>query len=243
MAMDRAAMLGNVFGALGTMGSGPFPRALADTTIVLPPFDRSHAAALLDSAGWAVGTDGVRHRRGRPLALSLIVPASSRPRMRYAVLIQEQVKAVGARIDIESMDFAAFFDRQASGRFDAALMATGYDPSPTSIQQSWSTAGIGPGGQNFLAYSNPVFDALLDSAMTTFDAAAARARAHRAYQVLVDDAPAVWLYDVLTVAGLHSRVRPEGLRADGWWVNLADWWIPAGERIERDRVGLRAATP
>lgn len=243
MALDRTAMLRNVFDTLGTLGSGPYPRALADSAVAILAFDRTRATALLDSAGWTSGGDGVRRSRGRALALSLIVPASSRPRMRYAVLVQEQWKAVGVNLTVESMDFAAFNDRQIAGAFDAALMSTGYDPSPTSIQQSWTTGGIGRGGQNYVAYSNPAFDALLDSALASFDEGRARAYARRAYQTLVDDAPAVWLYDVLTIAGLQRRVRPEGLRADGWWVSLADWWIPAAERIERDRIGLRAANP
>ena len=61
--------------------------------------------------------------------------------------------------------------------------------------------------------------------------------------MLVDDAPAVWLYDVLTIAGAHRRIRTAHMRVDGWWSDIADWWIPADERIERDRVGLRPATP
>lgn len=243
MAVDRQAMLRNVFDTRGTVGSGPFARALADTTITLPPFDRSRAAALLDSAGWVAGPDGIRAKHGKPLAFSIVVPTSSRPRMRYAVLLQEQLKSIGARAEIESMDISAFIDRTMGGNFDAAMMSTNPDPSPSGITQNWSTAGIGNSLQNALRYSNPRFDALVDSATKSFDVAKARQYYHRAYQTLVDDAPAVWLYDVLTIGGLHKRIRPTGLRADGWWPNLADWSIPANERIERDRIGLRPAQP
>ncbi|HEX7937984.1 MAG TPA: peptide ABC transporter substrate-binding protein [Gemmatimonadaceae bacterium] len=243
MALDRDAMLHNVFDNLGTLGSGPFPRALADTGVKLLPFDRAHAAALLDSAGWVMTASGTRAKAGVPLAFSIIVPASSRPRSRYAVLIQEQLKAVGAAVTIESMEFTAFLDRQNKGAFDAALMSTGYDPSPSSVKQSWHSSGIGNGGQNNVGYSNPVFDATLDSAMASFDPARAHALARRANQVLVDDAPGVWLYDNLSITGVHKRIRAVGLRGDEWWAGLADWWIPSGERVERDRVGLRPASP
>ena len=30
--------------------------------------------------------------------------------------------------------------------------------------------------------------------------------------------------------------------ADGWWNSLADWTIPEGERIDRDRIGLAPRT-
>ena len=56
------------------------------------------------------------------------------------------------------------------------------------------------------------------------------------------DAPAIWLYDVATLAGVHRRIRTTGMRADGYWSGVADWNIPASERIARDRVGLATAT-
>lgn len=243
MALDRAAMLRNVFDTIGVLGSGPYPLALSDTGVRLLPFDHAHAAALLDSAGWVMGANGIRAKGGAPLAFSLIVPASSRPRMRYAVLLQEQFKGIGASVALESMEFAAFLQRQNTGRFDAAMTATGVDPSPSTIKQVWASSSIGSGGQNYVRYSSPVFDATLDSALASFDPTRSRTLARRAYQTLVDDAPAVWLYDVLTIAGSHRRIRQANMRADGWWANLADWWIPAGERVERDHVGLRPASP
>ena len=244
MGLDRQAMLRNVFDSLGKLGTGPFVRTLGDTTIRLPAFDRARAAALLDSAGWVAGSGGIRAKSGRPLAFPLAVPTSSRPRMRYAVLIQEQLKGLGIRVDIEAMDISAFIDRTTKRNFDAAMMAYNSDPSiATAVKQAWTTSNIGNGLQNLLSYSNPAFDALVDSAAASFDADRARGMYHRAYQMLADDAPGVWLYELLTIGGLHKRIRPEGLRTDGWWVNLPDWWIPANERIDRDRIGLRPAQP
>jgi peptide/nickel transport system substrate-binding protein len=243
MAMDRAAMLRNVFDTNGVLGSGPYPRAMADTGVKLLPFDRAHAAALLDSAGWVMGANGIRAKAGKPLTFSVMVPSSSRPRMNYAVLIQEQLKSVGADMKIETLEFQTFRERQAAFAFDAAMMSTSYDPSPSTLKQSWSIVSIGKGGQNFDRYANPVFDATLDSALAESNPAKAQATARRAYQMLVDDAPAVWLYDVLTVAGIHKRIRPVGMRGDAWWANLDEWWIPANERTDRDKVGLRTASP
>jgi peptide/nickel transport system substrate-binding protein len=241
MALDRQAMLRNVFDTLGVLGLGPLARSLMDTTVKQIPFDRAAAAALLDSAGWRVGGDGIRSKNGKPLAFGIIVPTSSAFRMRYAVLIQEALKSVGIRADIESMDISAFISRGNSHNFDASLHSTGTDPARASVKQNWSTSGITEGGQNAVAYSNRVFDATVDSAVSTFDRARADALYHRAFQIIVDDAPAVWLYDNLNLAGAHKRLRVTGTRVDYWWAGLADWWIPANERIERDRIGLRGS--
>ena len=242
MALDRQGMLRNVFDTLGVLGSGPYPGSFADTSVKLPAFDRAAAAALLDSAGWRMGSDSVRAKGGRKLAFGLMVPNSSRPRMRYAVLIQEQLKGVGAQVTIDALDFPTFANRQTARNFDAATMAVAVDPTPATIRQNWATSGI-TGGQNYISYSNPTFDAAVDSAQHAFDPQRARAHYRRAYQTLIADAPAVFLYDLLLLAGYHKRISIPPLRADGWWTSLADFSIPANERIERDRIGLRPATP
>ena len=241
MALDRESMLRNVFDTLGVLAAGPFARTIADTTVALPPFDRAAANALLDSAGWRPGAGGIRAKDGRPLAFTVIYPVSSSQRQRYAVLIQEQLKSIGARVDIQGLEFAALFERQSQGRFDAALIAINPDANLGGARQYWTTSGIGGSGQNHLRYSNPRFDALLDSAVSAFDGDRRRDQAHRAWQMLVDDAPAVWLYDLLAMHGVHKRIRPVDLRADGWWAGLADWTIPPDARIDRDRIGLRPA--
>ena len=122
--------------------------------------------------------------------------------MRYAVLIQEQLRSVGVRATIQSMDFNAFAQRQDAGNFDAALMAQATDPTPATTRQNWATSGIPPAGQNNTRYSNPRVDALLDSSIMSFDVGRGRDQYRRAVQAIVEDAPAVWLYDVLTVAGV-----------------------------------------
>ena len=240
MALDRQAMLENVFGSRGKIGAGPYPRALADTSLKVAPFDRARAAALLDSAGWTAGADGMRAKGGRPLAFRLALPSSSAPRVRYAVMIQEQLKTLGVRVEIDQMDFSAHQNASETGRYDASLMGWGSDPSPADLRQAWTVAGFPPAGQNAVRYSNPAIDAIADSMIATHDPARMQQLRRRAYQTIITDAPAVWLYDILTIGGAHERLQPATMRADAWWTNLADWWIPANARIERDRIGLAA---
>jgi peptide/nickel transport system substrate-binding protein len=241
MALDRDAMLRNVFDTLGTHPTGPVPRSIGDSGVKLLSFDRAHAAALLDSAGWLTGPNGARSRNGRPLHFTLLVPNSSRGRMRYAVLIQEQLKSIGADVALDAVAFPEFMQRLQARSFDTQINNVAMDPAPSGARQYWTSEGLKPGGQDYVGYANPRVDAAVDSALATFDAKRRQEYLRRAYQQIVDDAPAVFLYEPLTMAAVHRRLRPEGLRADTWWANLADWSIPANERIDRDRIGLRAA--
>ena len=241
MAVDREAMLRNVYGPHGKLGHGPYPQALADTTVKPLPFDRARAAALLDSAGWRLGSGGVRMKNGRPLAFSITVPTTSPSRMRYAVLIQEQLKNVGARVEIDALEFNAMQERLARGRFDATLATVGQDPPRTGVNQFWASSERPPTGANYGSYSNPTVDALLDSIAVTADPVTADDQWRRLSRTIVEDAPAIWLFEYTPVAGVHKRIRVEGMRGYAWWAGLPDWWIPADERIERDRIGLRPA--
>ena len=239
MALDRASLVRNVFDTLGRVAIGPTVRGYvgADESLPQIQYDTTAANRLLDSLGWTRGANGMRARAGRPLSFSLVTPTSSRTRGRAAVLIQEQLRKLGVAVEIESLDNAAFLTRMKDRSFDAALGGWHLDPAP-GIRQTWGTAGsTGPGGTNFGSYESAEFDLHVDSALSTMDPAKAHAHMRRAYEVIIRDAPAVWLYEPLSTIALHSRIRPGTLRRDAWWAHLADWTIDPAARLPRDDIG------
>lgn len=242
MATNRPALLQNVFSGYGLPAYGPFPASMSisDTTVPQLPFDTVAARALLDSAGWTVGAGGIREKDGRPLRFSLLAPQSSASRMAYAVLLQDQFRRVGADVRLETVDFPTFVVRSRDRDYEAALQAWGTGPGPSSFRGRWGSETAGA-GDNVEGYQNRAMDGLVDSALASYDPARTKALMRRAYQQIIADAPAIWLYDVVPVAAAHERLRIPPIRADKWWVHLADWHIPEGQRIERDRIGLRAA--
>ncbi|MDB4875252.1 MAG: ABC-type transporter, periplasmic subunit [Gemmatimonadetes bacterium] len=245
MAVDRVGMLHNVFGNTGLLAHGPFPMtaSYADSTLKLPAFDTTAARAMLDSSGWRVGADGMRSKNGVPLRFSLMSPTTSLFRRRYAVLLQEQFRRLGVQVDLDFVDGPTAVLRSQAGDFQAILHTPGTDPSITGAKQFWGTGGIGPAGHNILPYSNPKVDALLDSAAAAFDPDKAKAAASRAFQTIIDDVPAIWLYDVTYYNGINRRITIPQPTLAGWWMNVEHWSIPADKRIPRDRIGLTAAKP
>jgi peptide/nickel transport system substrate-binding protein len=243
MAVDRRAMLKNVFDTIGQPLYGPFPRSLAvaDTTLPQIPYDTAKARALLDSAGWLLGPDGVRSKNGRRLEFSIMTPNSSAARRQYAVLLQDAFRRIGASAKIDETDWATFVAKQGTHAFDTELSVYATDPSVSGFKQTWATAGAVKDGSNYIAYANPVVDALFDSATATFDPSRTKAYARRAFETIIEDAPAIWLYEPPTIAGIHRRIRTTTTRADGYWSGMADWWIPASQRSARDKIGLRPA--
>jgi peptide/nickel transport system substrate-binding protein len=240
MSLDRAAMVRNVFDSFALVPAGPNVRAFASTdpTLRQLPFDTLAAKRLLDSLGWTPSSSGgIRSKAGKSLSFSLLVPTTSLARMRMAPLIQEQLRRIGVQVSIEPLESSTELDREARGSFDAALGAWVMPSSPDAIRAAWTTAGIGKSGTNFGSYSNPQFDALLDSALWS-PPASERVAFTRAFRVINEDAPAIWLYEPRRIIGLHKRVRTTAMRPDAWWFDLADWYVPRGDRIPRDRIPL-----
>jgi peptide/nickel transport system substrate-binding protein len=241
MAVNRGDMVRNVFDSLAVPGIGPTVRAFptTDTTLAQLPFDPARAARILDSLGWRKGKDGVRIRNGQRLQFSILSPASSLNRHRMAVLLQEQFRKIGVSVTLDEPEFSTFSTRLTTRDFDAALGSFHLGASAAAVKETWTSAAARKGGLNYGSYSNPDFDALVDSATSTMDPVASKRYYTAAYRIAIDDAPAIWLYEPRLVLGVNSRIKTGPIRPDAWWSNLADWYIPTEEHIPRDRTARR----
>jgi len=246
MATDRANLVRSLYDSLANPALGPTVRAYptTDPNLAQIPFDLARARQILDSLGWRdANGDGIRERKGRPLQFSLAVPNTSKQRVQLAVLLQEQLRQAGVKVDVEQLDFPVLMERERKRAFDAAIGVWSTQPSPGSIRGTWGTAGSrASSGSNYSSYENPVFDANVDSALASFNPAARKAYFTKAYDTIIQDAPAIWLAEPLPTVGYHSRLQLAPLRSDAWWAHIADWWIPSDKRIPRDNAPAGTAT-
>jgi peptide/nickel transport system substrate-binding protein len=236
-AVDRAALVRNVFDSLATVAAGPAPSALlppgmADPT---PPLDLGVANALLDSAGYTQrAPDGTRMKGGQRLELEVLVPAPSRPRQRYAVLLQGQLARVGIRLVPVVLEVSALVARLEARRFDTFLGANAADPGLLGLRQSWRSNGASNDGR----YESRAFDALLDSALAAFAPEEGRRLMARVMAQAAADVPALWLYEPRTALGVHRRLRTPALPANGWFHGVDRWSVDPAARLDRDRIGV-----
>ena len=246
MATDRANLVRSVYDSLAIPALGPTVRAYptTDPSLAQIPFDLARARQILDSLGWRdANGDGIRERNGRPLQFSLAVPNTSKARAQLAVLLQEQLRQAGVKVDVEQLDFPVLTERLRKRAFDVAIGQWNTQPSPGSIRGTWGTAGSrASSGSNYSSYENPVFDANVDSALASFNPPARKAYFTKAYETIIQDAPAIWLAEPLPTVGYHSRLQLAPLRSDAWWAHIADWWIPSDKRIPRDNTPAGTAT-
>ena len=246
MGIDRAKLVRSQFDSLAVVSTGPMTRAqpLADSTIATIAYDSAGAARLLDSLGWTLPAGKtVRERRGQPLKFSVLVPTVSANRMTMIVVIQESLRRLGVDVVVDAVDGNTFLARLGARDFDVVFHGLHVEPTVAGLRANWTVASSrDPNGLNVGNYENPRFDAHLDSALAARDLASARPHAKQAFETIVADAPAVWIYETRTATLMHKRIRPTHIVSTAWWAGLADWSIPPGERLPRDKVGLRVAS-
>jgi peptide/nickel transport system substrate-binding protein len=247
MATDRATIVRSVYDSLALPALGPTVRAYPTTDPNLPqiPFDLPRARQILDSLGWRVtSSDSIRTRNGRPLQFTLSVPSSSKVRVRLAVLLQEQLRQAGVKMDIEQLEFPVLVEKDRKRAFDATIGQWSTQPSPGAVRGSWGTGGSrAASGNNYGSYESPVFDAYVDTALASFDPVKRKAYFTKAYETIIQDAPAIWLAEPIQTVGYHSRLQLATLRPDAWWIHIPEWWIPSDKRIPRDNAPASATPP
>ena len=223
-ALDRETMLEAVFRGYATLPHAPVARLqwINDATDTGIPFDPERASALLDEAGWTMGPGG-RVKDGRPLVLRLNYPSTSRTRVQYAQLIQEQLRQVGIDLRLEGVEGSVWVQRRNASSFDMDMARAGMDPSPAGIAQSWSCAGIG--GSNVGHYCNFMVDTLVAAAIY------APTNALPLWRQLVDtvqaDAPAVFLYAPDVIFGIDRRFGNVTLPPYSYWSGIWQWTVSA----------------
>ena len=241
MGIDRERMSKGILGDLAVVPNGPVSPSMVSVWNDVPPapsYDTAAAARLLDSRGWRdTDRDGVRDKGGRPLAFKLLINQSP-IRGQFAQVIQEQLRPLGVRVEIEQVETNPMNEQARAGRYDAVMQALVTDPSPAaSVPQSWTREGFGQ--HNYGRYENPALDRALERAsLTATSPAEAKAAWRTAFEILNADVPAVWLFAPMSNAGIHRRVTDVRLRPDSWWALLWTWRIPPDQLIDRDRAEL-----
>ena len=224
LALDRRQMVRAVFGSAADVPYGPASPLLWIRHGTPAPARQNvrEARRLLAAQGWEDHDgDGTLDRDGAPLALTLLVTTTSAIRQQMALQVQEQLRQVGIRLELDRVDFPVYTERRNAGRFDLDFAATSQDPSPTGLSQGWSCHG----GTNVARYCDLMVDSLLEAASRATEGAP------QAWQAVLgrieSDAPAVFLYAPSYLYVVHRRFTNLRIRPESAWMALREWTVSA----------------
>jgi peptide/nickel transport system substrate-binding protein len=226
MAIDRAGIIAAVWGGRARECTSPLVPLLwaFDPAIPAIAHDPAAARAALRARGFAdADRDGVLERDGRPLALELLVN-EAQSRVDVATLLQAQLAAVGVKVNLRVMEYGAYIDCILALDYDAALVewraATKVDLTPL-----FHTRSMRPKGYNFVSYSNPEVDRLIDEALAQKDLAAAKALWSRAQRLIYEDQPYTFIAVPQELTALDDRFCNVKPNAISFFANLAAWGV------------------
>ena len=224
LALDRQLLVRSLLGRFGAVPYGPTSSQLWISHGMPSPArqDQSAARQLLAERGWVDrDQDGVREdRTGRPLVLRLHVVNSSEQRVRMALMIQEQLRQVGVRLEVLRLEPAVWLERRSAHDFDIDFSSATQDPSPSGLAYSWSCDGAGNVGR----FCDRGADSLLFRAMAS---PVADRRLWQAFlQRVEENAPAAFLYTQAYVASVNRRFREVIIRPISPWGSLWRWPAP-----------------
>ncbi|MEO0912676.1 MAG: peptide ABC transporter substrate-binding protein [Pseudomonadota bacterium] len=240
LAIDREILVEAGYGAAGqvTCNVLPAPAAYASTNNDwCKTQDIAAANALLDEAGWEMGSDGVRTKDGMRLSL-LYQTSTNSVRQGTQALIKQMWSEIGVETELRNIDGSVFFggDQSSPDTFqkffaDVEMYTNNFDGTdPETYMANWACNEIPSPenqwlGDNMPRHCDPAYDALVAEFGKT---AGLEARAEIAKKM--ND----MLMDAGVIIPLIHRGNPSakantlgGVKMSDWdselW-NIADWY-------------------
>jgi len=188
------------------------------------PFDPAEARRDLARQGFKdTDRDGVLHRDGKPLEFELLVN-DAQNRVDIATLIQAQLKQVGVKVNVRVMEYGAYIDRILAMDYDAAVVEWKVQ-TKVDLTQLFATSARRPTGYNFVAYSNPAVDRLIEQALAQTDMPRARAIWSEVQRAIYADQPYTFLAVPNELTAIDDRfcnVNPSPISI---FAHITDWRI------------------
>ena len=120
------------------------------------------ANALLDSAGWKIGSAGIRTKGNNQLRFELLLAGPGFQRI--AEPYKNNLKKIGVHLDIKVVQVAEYEERLRNFKFGMIVAGYPQSRSPGNEQRyMWgSEAAETPGTRNYMGIKNPALDELID---------------------------------------------------------------------------------
>jgi len=231
-ATDEDTIFAKIYRGLGTKGPIHFNPDFqwADKGIVHYPFDLKKAAALLDSAGWKLGSRGIRYRGDQSLSVVISTVAGVKNREAIEVLLQSWWRGIGVDTSIKNYPAATLFAPAGAGgmmyggKTDVSIF-TWQNNSPDPDDETYiGPDQLPPHGQNVSFYVNRDIGRWQQAALATYDPARRLVYYRKIQRVLIEQVPEYvldWLPEVTASNEDLVGVRPVPVGSDFW--NIADW--------------------
>ncbi len=232
--IDRAKYVSGVLNGLATTDQTWVPPNVLGSSASLVKgftYDLNAAKAMLDTAGWRAGSDGIREKAGRKLKLTLVSGFPSAEILRPTpTFLQAELKNLGIDVTIdERPDSASFQDLMTKKQGDLFLEEGNQNDANAGflpILLLYTGPGSSGGTYQGVLAPGPTFDSILAPALTEPDLGKLQNIVARAMdEAITNQATVIPLAGVFRTYGLKSTVK--GFIPHPSFLNVN--WIPVGQ--------------
>ncbi|MEV6302295.1 ABC transporter substrate-binding protein [Actinoplanes sp. NPDC051861] len=192
--------------------------------------DAAKANQLLDAAGWAKGSDGIRAKGGERLSLTIQTVTGWSDYISLNDAMTQQLKEVGIELKPSQLAWNEWNNNQVQGKYQLSLDSIGLGASTNPFATyslkyvTKTTAKVGEAAGtsgNYSRYSNATVDKAVETASGTDDEAAQKAQYAIIQKEIVNDLPYIPIY-------LNSMLTEFNTsNATGWPTNDDKYALPA----------------
>ncbi|MFN8524016.1 MAG: ABC transporter substrate-binding protein [Chloroflexota bacterium] len=189
-------------------------------------FNPTLAKEMLEKAGWRAGPGGIRQKDGKDLTLRVLFgPNTSKTRERVATVAQQAWGDLGARVEVQGMEWGTYLNTLKSEPFDWDVCVLGWSSTlePHWMNQVWREDAIPQ--LNAVGYVNKRVEQLFDQGVREFDREKRKQVYQEIQQIITTDAPYVFLTTDLSYVGVNNRVGGIEPTPRGIGHNIEQWFV------------------
>jgi peptide/nickel transport system substrate-binding protein len=189
------------------------------------PYDPDQAAKALAREGFVLRDGVLRDRTGHTVEFSLITNAGNVPREHTAPLIQADLRRLGIKVNIVTLDFSSLIDRiSRTLDYEAALLGQVLEVDPLEVMNVWLSSG--PQHPWWPSEKSPAtpWEARIDDLEREQASSGSREVRKRAFdevqRIVVEEEPVIYLVNPDYLYAVAPRLR--GVKASVappqvWW--------------------------
>jgi peptide/nickel transport system substrate-binding protein len=223
---DRQTIVETLWGEYARIGISPLLTSVwaHDKSLKPWPYDPAEARRILAAKGWKdTDGDGVLDRNGKPFTIELETNAGNQARVDAMVMIQDQLKKVGIRVEPREVEFNTMMSQMLEGKFEAAILGQSLDTS-LDMTDNFHSRSIGTRNNN-ARYRNPEVDRLLETAVSQPEMRDELPYLRRIERILHRDQPITFLWESKRLSAANKRLRNVKPTALFSFFHLEEWWI------------------
>jgi peptide/nickel transport system substrate-binding protein len=192
--INRESIRDDLWQGLAVLATANLSSALTfyyEPDVALYPYDPDQAAALLDDAGWALNSDGIREKDGETLSWTCTIITGDQARRPEAELVQSNLRDVGFDMQIAEAPLATIQEGQRSGEIDMSLYNWTYGGG--SGEPDGSNTLRSDARNNWSLWQHERIDELCDAGLAETDPDARKAIYSELQKIVAEEVPFLFI--------------------------------------------------